>query len=236
MKRMFISTLWLTAVLFAAGGNLLLVSATAGNLPARPNILFIASDDLRPELGCYGNPIIKSPNIDRLARTGMVFNRAYCQQAVCSPSRSSLLTGTRPDTTKVWDLATHFRKALPEVVTLPQHFKNHGYFTQGMGKIYHHGFDDPVSWSVPTTFPRAPHGYERAPVDPDAAPSKPPKRGPPIGRPDVPDNALHDGELADMAITALRGMKAKSQPFFLGVGFYQAASALYLAEEVLGSL
>ncbi len=119
--------------------------------PSKPNVLFIAVDDLRPELGCYGNPIIKSPNIDRIARAGVVFNRAYCQQAVCSPSRSSLLTGTRPDTTKVWDLETHFRKALPDVVTLPQHFKKNGYFVQGMGKIYHGGFDDPPSWSVPWT-------------------------------------------------------------------------------------
>ena len=121
---------------------------------AKPNILFIAVDDLRPELACYGNPIIKSPNIDRIARAGVVFNRAYCQQAVCSPSRSSLLTGTRPDTTKVWDLKTHFRKALPDVVTLPQFFKNNGYFVQGMGKIYHGGYNDPPSWSVPWTAPK----------------------------------------------------------------------------------
>jgi iduronate 2-sulfatase len=107
----------------------------------RPNVLFIAVDDLRPELGCYGKGYIKSPNIDRIAKAGMVFNRAYCQQAVCSPTRSSLMTGTRPDTTKVWDLVTHFRVALPEVVTLGQHFKQGGYFVQGMGKIYHGSLD-----------------------------------------------------------------------------------------------
>ena len=120
----------------------------------KPNVLFFAVDDLRPELGCYGNLIIKSPNIDRIARAGVVFNRAYCQQAVCSPSRSSLLVGARPDTTKVWDLKTHFRKALPDVVTLPQLFKNNGYFVQGMGKIYHGGYNDPPSWSVPWTGPK----------------------------------------------------------------------------------
>ena len=79
----------------------------------KPNVLFLISDDLRPELGCYGNDVIKTPNIDRLAARGMVFQRAYCQQAVCSPSRTSVMTGARPDTTKVWDLKTHFRKAMP---------------------------------------------------------------------------------------------------------------------------
>ena len=114
----------------------------------RPNILFIAVDDLRPELGVYGQKHIKSPNIDALARTGVTFDRAYCQQAVCSPTRSSLMTGTRPDTTKVWDLVTHFRVALPDVVTLSQHFKQNGYFVQGMGKLYHGGLNDEPSWSV----------------------------------------------------------------------------------------
>ena len=83
---------------------------------AKPNVLFIAVDDMRPELGCYGNTIVKTPNIDRIAARGMVFNHAYCQQAVCSPSRSSLLTGRRPDATKVWDLETHFRVALPDAI------------------------------------------------------------------------------------------------------------------------
>ena len=124
--------------------------------PSRPNILFIAVDDLRPELSCYGKDYIKSPNIDRLAQTGITFTHAYCQQAVCSPTRSSLMTGTRPDTTKVWDLRTHFRKALPDVVTLGQHFKNHGYFVQGMGKIFHGGYNDPATWSVPWFTPDAP--------------------------------------------------------------------------------
>ena len=90
-----------------------------------------------------------------IAREGMVFNRAYCQQAVCSPTRSSLMTGTRPDTTKVWDLVTHFRDALPNVVTLGQHFKQNGYFVQGMGKIYHGSLDDAPTWSVPWQTPKA---------------------------------------------------------------------------------
>src|SRR6059036_22749 len=88
----------------------------------RVNVLFIAIDDLRPELGCYGSPV-KSPNLDALAARGLLFSRAYCQQAVCSPSRTSMLTGRRPDTTQVFDLTTHFRNTNPDVVTLPQYFK-----------------------------------------------------------------------------------------------------------------
>src|SRR3954451_1404726 len=84
----------------------------------RPNVLFIVVDDLRPQLGCYGDSLAKSPNIDKLASQGLLFNRAYCQQAVCSPSRSSLLTGRRPDTTKIYNLEDHFRTFLPDVVTL----------------------------------------------------------------------------------------------------------------------
>ncbi len=123
----------------------------------RLNVLFIAVDDLRPQLGCYGEKLVKSPHIDRLASEGTVFLRAYCQQAVCSPSRTSLLTGRRPDTTKVYDLNTHFRKYLPDVVTLPQHFKQHGYHTQSFSKIYHGGLDDPQSWSVKSWFPTKPN-------------------------------------------------------------------------------
>src|SRR5262249_2637727 len=125
--------------------------------PARKhlNVLFVPVDDLKPAIACFGDPHAKTPNLARLAARGTVFLRAYCQQAVCSPSRSSLLTGRRPDTTKVYDLVTHFRTALPDVVTLPQHFKNNGYFVQGMGKIYHGGYDDPPSWSVPWTNARA---------------------------------------------------------------------------------
>ena len=114
------------------------------------NVLFIAVDDLRPELNCYGATHIKSPNIDRLAELSTQFNQAYCQQAVCAPSRNSLLTGLRPDAMGIYDLYTFFRKKVPDVVTLPQHFKNHGYFTERVGKIFHTGHgnqDDNLSWS-----------------------------------------------------------------------------------------
>ncbi len=122
---------------------------------SQPNVLFFVVDDLRPELGCYGKDYIKSPNIDALAKSGMVFDRAYVQQAVCSPSRTAVMTGLRPDTTKVWDLTTSFRIAQPDVVTVGQHFKNNGYFVQGMGKVYHGRLNDEATWSVPWQVPKS---------------------------------------------------------------------------------
>lgn len=122
-------------------------TANASPTKSRPNVLFIAVDDLRPTLGCYGDTKIKTPNIDRLANSGATFLRAYCQQAVCSPSRTSLMLGLRPDTTGVYDLQRHFRDNIPNVVTLPQAFANNGYNTSSLGKIYHGGLDDVQSWN-----------------------------------------------------------------------------------------
>lgn len=120
---------------------------------SKPNILFIAVDDLKPLLGCYGNTLVKSPNIDRLAKMATVFNRNYCQQAICGPTRASIMTGTRPDVTKIWNLTTQMRDANPNTVTLPQYLITQGYTTSGIGKIYHPSSAikgvDPVSWSIP---------------------------------------------------------------------------------------
>jgi len=215
--------------------------------PGRYNVLFIAVDDLRPEAGCYGNSVIHTPAIDGLAARGTTFTRAYCQQAVCSPSRTSLLTGRRPDTTRVYDLQTHFRIHLPDVVTLPQHFKQHGYHTQGLSKIYHGGLDDPPSWSVPHWRPNRPsYGKpetlaalaaeaqrlrERYGKPASSVLQRDPKtgavlrrsrpryrvRGPAWEDPDVPDSALPDGQTADRAIELLRELKDRR--FFLAVGF-----------------
>jgi arylsulfatase A-like enzyme len=135
-----------------------LAAGAAGFAAERPNVLFVTVDDLRPALGCYGESAVVTPHFDALARGGTVFRRAYAQQAVCNPSRASFMTGLRPDSTGVYDLVTHFRRRVPGVVTLPQHFKDHGYHTVAFGKIYHPAFPgfgigsdlgDAPSWSEP---------------------------------------------------------------------------------------
>ncbi|MRG45705.1 sulfatase-like hydrolase/transferase [Chitinophaga sp. SYP-B3965] len=192
------------------------VNKRLGDNKQPPNILFIAIDDLRPQLGCYGDKIVQSPNIDRLAGFGVLFNRAYCQQAVCSPSRTSLMTARRPNTTKVWDLNTHFRTTIPDVVTLPQYFKNNGYHTQSIGKIYHDpaSAQDALSWSVPEIL--AVTNKEGKYVLPSNL-QKGSSKATATESADVPDNAYIDGQVADQAMAVLR--KIKDKPFFLAVGF-----------------
>lgn len=209
---------------------------------SRPNILFIPVDDLRPEAGCYGNTVIRTPNIDRIAKAGVVFTRAYCQQAVCNPSRASLLTGLRPDTLRVWDLQTNFRTTLPQVTTLPQYFRQHGYTTVGIGKTYHNIFPDTASWT------RELHvdGY---PFDPDAVyatreqlavqEQKKQKfiaegnkaridrygiwyiKASATENADVPDDTYYDGAQTTMAVAELERLAKEGKPFFFSVGYYR---------------
>ena len=169
------------------------------------NVLFIAVDDLRPLLGCYGHPEIHSPNIDKLAERGTLFNRADCQFPVCNPSRASVLTGLRPDTTGVQDNPTDFREVLPGVVTLPQHFKDYGYHTRSVGKVAHGdaAWKDELSWSAPIW--REPWRY----IDKTKSPS--------WQALDVDDDELEDGRIANAAIEVLTEIKDKQ--FFLAVGF-----------------
>ncbi|WP_198840434.1 sulfatase [Aureibaculum flavum] len=207
----------------------------------RPNILFIPIDDLRPDLGAYGNTVVKSPNIDALANNGVTFNRAYTQHAVCTTSRTSLLTGLRPDSTQVWDLKTHFRDNLPDVVTLPQFFKNNGYYTVGTGKTFHNTLQDSLAWNEYLH-------VDGFPFDPDAVylnqdnliiqkerelnrvkngTAKFDKYGfiytkaKSIEMADVKDDAYYDGAQTTMAIKKLQELKNKAEPFFLSVGFYK---------------
>lgn len=204
----------LTAVLWCLSVGTIFAS------PDRPNVLFIAIDDLRPALGCYGDKTAVTPNIDRLASRGIVFNRAYCQLAVCCPSRLSLLTGLRPDTIKVWDLKTHFREARPDAVTLPQHFKNHGCHTRSIGKIYHGSgkpSKDAPSWSQPPLF-----DYVREPKMRYALPENLTGKG--LKRAasesaDVSDSHYADGVVRDASLEALDSLAKSDKPFFLAVGF-----------------
>lgn len=189
----------------------------------RPNVLFIAADDLRCDLGCYGHNIVKTPNLDRLAARGTRFDRAYCAQALCNPSRSSLMTGRRPNTLQQYNLEKHFRDAIPDVVTLPQYFKNHGYFTQNIGKIFHNWRTeiqgDPISWSVPAVMHFDSHRRDEAKV----AGRLPPNLATAIRCEcrDVPDDAYFDGRITALATQALQERSQSDDPFFLAVGFWK---------------
>lgn len=186
------------------------------------NVLFIAVDDMRAELGCYAAPWVKSPNLDRLAAGSLLFERAYCQQALCNPSRATLLTGLRADTLGIYDLPTHFRQRHPDVVTLPQLFKQHGYQTHGIGKIFHNFRQDdwrgdPVSWSVPQVLHYGSHAQDQAQV---AGPVPSDQLSTPrVEKRAVPDQAYWDGQIAELAVERLRELQA--QPFFLAVGFWK---------------
>ncbi|MCB1225940.1 MAG: sulfatase [Verrucomicrobiales bacterium] len=200
--------------------------------PGKPNVLFIAIDDLRPEMGCYGNAEVKTPNLDRLASTGLRLDRAYCQYAICGPSRASLLTGLRPDTLKIEEIDTFFRNTVPDVVTLPQHFKANGYESLYVGKVFHPGqTDDDISWSRPVRQPprgseyQLPESLEVMKKRRQEAEAKYGKEaqlqgmsaGPAWESAEAPDSAYPDCKTADAAIATLREVKDK--PFFLGVGF-----------------
>lgn len=219
----FITTLSL--ILFALG-NVVFAAE-----PTKPNVLLICVDDLKPNLGCYGDKNAKSPNIDGLAARGVRFDAAYCNQAVCSPSRNALLVGLRSQTLGIYDLGTNFRKSVPNAVTLPQYFKQHGYRTEAMGKIFHVGHgnnEDATSWSVPH-FQAKSIGYalkentatetrEGALFD-NKNPANLPK-GAAYESADVDDSTYGDGKIADEAIKRLQAAKDRpDQPFFIAVGF-----------------
>ena len=205
------------------------VAASAVNgQEKKMNVLFIAVDDMNNDLGCYGHPLVKSPNIDRLASKGIAFANSYCQFPLSSPSRSSVLTGMRPDRTKVFNLAYHFRQDMPDAVTLPQMFINNGYYVARVGKMYHYGnpgdigtngLDDRLSWTERIN----PAGRDKTSLELDVI-NYTPKRG--LGSAmsflaDITgkDEEHTDGKVADEVINLLQ--KNKEKPFFIAAGFYK---------------
>ncbi len=220
-RRDFLKTMALGAASLASPAALR-AAQQAGTEGKRPNVLFIAVDDLRPQIGCYGHKQMISPNIDRLASNGVIFSRCYCQVPVCGASRASLLTGVRPTPERFLNYATWADKDLPGVLSLPKHLRDHGYYTISNGKVFHHATDCVTGWRERPWRPGpSPAGNWRNYVTKEniavAATRK--GRGPAFEVGEVPDNAYFDGQIADKAISDLRRLKEMDKPFFLAVGF-----------------
>lgn len=186
-------------------------------MQTRPNILFIAVDDLKPLIAAYGDKMAITPGLDRLANEGMAFQNCYVQQAISGATRASCLTGMRPDKSKVWDLETNFRQVNSNVMSMPEYFIKNGYETAAVGKIYHQGSEGPghdaASWSTPWVNDKtAPYA--------NIVPQKG-TRGPATECADVPDNRYQDGVCAEIGIKLLNQLKDNKKPFFLAVGFHK---------------
>ena len=212
------------------------------------NVLLILVDDLKPSFGAYGADWVHSPNLDRLAKRGMRLDRAYCNQAVCAPSRNTLLIGSRSTSTGIYSLGYHFRRAVPDAVTMPQYFKQHGYHTAGIGKVFHIGHgnvDDESSWSVPFqpdkvidyALPESTGGKltrEEALFTNQSAAGLP--RGAAWEKADVDDQAYADGRIATEGIKRLHDYAKSGQPFFLALGFTKPHLPFCAAGQVLAAL
>lgn len=193
------------------------IESQASGIRKKRNVLFIAVDDLKPVGGLYGDNTVFTPQMDKLAQTAFVFENNHCQQAVCAPSRASILTGKRPDYTQIWDLKTFIRDKQPNVITLPQYFRSQGYQTAAIGKVFDkRSVDeqhDALSWSVPYVEAKGSSvvggGYmqETQRVSTECA--------------DVPDSVTMDGRMALDGIELMQQLAANKEPFFLAVGFHK---------------
>jgi arylsulfatase A-like enzyme len=218
-RREFLRAGALGAGAVAAGGLLPGLWSRAHAAGPKKNVLFIAIDDLRPQLSCYGMNQVLSPHIDRMAAEGFKFDRAYCQVPVCGASRASLLTGLRPTPRRFRTYKSSKQKDAPDVVSLPHQFKRNGYVTLSNGKVYHHRSDDAEAWSKE---PWRPSGHWRDYRDPaNIALSKRRKRkaAAAFESPDVADDDYFDGKIANRTIADLRRLKDAGKPFFLAAGF-----------------
>ena len=210
-----ITLLSLALALASCGGN-----KEQNQIPEQPNILFIAVDDLRPQLGCYGVDLIHSPNIDQLAAEGTRFDRSYCNIPVCGASRASLMTGLRPARNRFLSYLTRASEEAPGITTINKHFKEHGYYTISNGKIYHHDDDDADGWDE-IWHPKSSSASWRdyAIVENATKDAEGDRRGPAFERADVNDTLYKDGKTAEKVIADLAKLKETGKPFFLAAGF-----------------
>jgi len=219
MKFLFLAI----AVIFCWACSPSQPSDQAAEAPEQPNILFIAVDDLRPEINSFGVAGIKTPNLDKLAATGLIFTRAYCNIPVCGASRASLLTGTRPTRNNFLGYDTWADKDLPDNLTLPEYFRQNGYHTISNGKIFHHGGDGEGSWTEKVWHPSHEDTLNnwrdyRSPEN-IALSLQNEGRGPAWEKSEVADEDYYDGKTARKTIDDLRRLKKEGKPFFLAAGF-----------------
>ncbi|MBN1125718.1 MAG: sulfatase [Sedimentisphaerales bacterium] len=218
-RRQFLQTATVASI--SLGMGIKSISAQEHSSQKKPNVLFIAVDDLRPELACFGRKEVISPNLDRLAAEGVIFSRCYCQVPVCGASRASLLTGVRPKRDRFVGFDTWADKDLPGNLSLPRHFHTHGYTTLSLGKIYHHQTDGAGSWSRPAWRPKGQgnwRDYQLAASRAIAA-DRAAGKGPAFEAAEVSDETYFDGKIANQAIAELQRLKGNGASFFLGVGF-----------------
>ena len=238
LKKQYILTLLYSTFL-------LLLSCSSPQKIDKPNILFVSIDDLRPTLGAYGDAVVVSPNLDRFAKEGMTFRQTFCQAAVCAPSRASLMTGIRPDSTRVWHLGDKFREINPETVTMPQYFSKFGYHTVNIGKIFHNYMPDSISWDEPDLRPSqfvkpewVGRDGETFYISEEVNKSQAIKRdsllrlrpiryadgwntGPAWEDADVHDSLYYDGAQTELAKRTLTRLAKNDQPFYMGLGFFR---------------